>query len=135
MEKKRSQIRSEIKTLIHDFKQDAQTLSAKIIFPANFTGFSGHFPGEPILPGICQIQCILELLSASLTAEVNLLSVDRAKFLNIVTPNEEIFITGSFERNNNKVSGSFKITKRSDSPEENKEISVSRLKIVGIFDA
>ena len=132
MENGKSRIRSEIRALMRDFKQDKQELSAKFTFPADFIGFSGHFPGNPIVPGICQIQCVLELLSKSVNTVVTLAAVDRAKFINMVIPEEEILVTGNFKKNANKISGSFKITKKPHlHGERKKEISVSRLKITG----
>lgn len=36
--------------------------TASITFPDDFSGFQGHFPGNPIVPAVCQISAI-ELLS------------------------------------------------------------------------
>lgn len=125
----KSRIRHEIMSLMHDFQCDAQTgsISAKFAFPADFTGFSGHFPAESIMPGICQIQCVLELLSKKLKQEVRLTSLRRAKFLNKVAPDDVITIAGTAECNDCFVSGDFIITKKGFP----KEITVSRLKIEG----
>lgn len=127
----RSQIRNEIIALLQDYNCDelTGTISAKFAFPAGFTGFAGHFPGEPILPGICQIQCLLVLLSRQLGKDVNLVSVKRAKFLNTVIPEDQIFVKGDAAVNENSVIGTFVITKNCES----REITVSRLKIEGEF--
>ena len=125
----KSRIRHEIMSSLHDFQCEVQTgkISAKFAFPADFTGFSGHFPVEPIMPGICQIQCVLELLSKQFQQEVRLVALKRAKFLNKVVPDDVIMITGTAKYNDCFVTGDFIITKKGFP----KEITVSRLMIEG----
>src|SRR5690349_11916494 len=36
-------------------------LVAVAVFPAEYTGFDGHFPGRPILPGFVQIQLAIDI--------------------------------------------------------------------------
>jgi len=119
-------IRDEIKNSMTDIyfnKEDE--ISAKFTFLNNFTGFSGHFPSNPVLPGVCQIQCVLLLLSEKYGKELQIQSVSRAKFLNTVSPGEEITIQGSCRDSENIISGKFKITKKSPDKREN----VSRISL------
>jgi 3-hydroxyacyl-[acyl-carrier-protein] dehydratase len=48
--------------------------------------YQGHFPGNPVVPGVCQIQMIKEIFSEVLHKEVSLVNSDNIKFLNIIIP-------------------------------------------------
>lgn len=50
--------------------------------------FNGHFPGNPILPGVCSIQIIGELISLNFGNEYHLVSSDNIKFISLVNPLE-----------------------------------------------
>lgn len=122
-----SPIRSEINALIRDIKTGGQDdgLSARFKFPQSFSGFDGHFPGNPVLPGVCQIQCAVSLLSRSLSAQIKLSSIVKAKFLNSVGPEEEILVSGTKNSNQDMIEGKFKISKIMN----NQVINVSRIQI------
>jgi len=50
--------------------------------------FKGHFPGQPVLPGVCQIEMVKELVEASLGRKVRLNQASNIKYIEIVNPNE-----------------------------------------------
>ena len=42
------------------FEADGQgNLSARFVFPGDFLGFQGHFPDNPVLPGVCMVQAVM----------------------------------------------------------------------------
>lgn len=55
--------------------------------------FSGHFPGEPILPGIGQISLISEILKKQYPPDVSMWisEVSRLRFRRIVRPDETMY--------------------------------------------
>jgi 3-hydroxyacyl-[acyl-carrier-protein] dehydratase len=55
---------------------------------ANHAIFNGHFPGNPVTPGVVQMEIIKELLSEGLGKTVQLLSMSNCKYLAILNPNE-----------------------------------------------
>lgn len=59
-------------------------------FPADFIGFQGHFPGKSILPGACQIQCLLTLLERLSGKTLALREIVLAKYTTPVFPDEVI---------------------------------------------
>ena len=71
---------------------------ASRIFKDNEYFFSGHFPGQPIVPGVILIEALAQtagvIVSASLTEynkkSVLFMSVNKAKFRKPVLPNEKI---------------------------------------------
>jgi 3-hydroxyacyl-[acyl-carrier-protein] dehydratase len=50
--------------------------------------FKGHFPGNPILPGVCSLQIIKEIISKSVNLNLTLIHADNIKFLAVVNPDE-----------------------------------------------
>ncbi len=61
-------------------------------FPVDFAGFSGHFPGYPILPAIVQLQCVACLAGEHAGMPLRLAAVEDAKFLIPIRPDQEILI-------------------------------------------
>lgn len=59
-------------------------LEADFHFGPDFAGFDGHFPGNPILPGIAQIMAVA--LTARPDGRAKLLQVGRTKFSSMVRP-------------------------------------------------
>ncbi|HBH23879.1 MAG TPA: 3-hydroxyacyl-ACP dehydratase [Cytophagales bacterium] len=50
--------------------------------------FKGHFPGKPILPGVCQVEIIAELLEEIFEKSYRLEDANMIKFQALVDPNE-----------------------------------------------
>ena len=59
-------------------------------FPATLTAFRGHFPGEPVLPGVCSIQAALLATEADRGQRLRLAAIRSAKFLAFVPPDGEV---------------------------------------------
>lgn len=55
-------------------------------FNAGHQIFHGHFPGNPVVPGVCQVQMIKELLELTLHKEMVLVKSDNIKFLAMISP-------------------------------------------------
>ncbi|NDV26734.1 3-hydroxyacyl-ACP dehydratase FabZ family protein [Desulfovibrio sp. JC010] len=65
------------------------------IFKESFPGFDGHFPGNPILPGVIQTMLgqtsSMEALKREFPAEkLSLQSITRCKFLRPIRPMEKL---------------------------------------------
>jgi 3-hydroxyacyl-[acyl-carrier-protein] dehydratase len=48
--------------------------------------YRGHFPGNPVVPGVCQIEMIKEIFSEIIHKNVLLAASDAIKFLAIIVP-------------------------------------------------
>jgi len=48
--------------------------------------FGGHFPGQPVVPGVCMMQTIQELLEGALGKKVLLQRAANMKFLHMIDP-------------------------------------------------
>lgn len=59
---------------------------AKVKLDAKHPIFEGHFPGNPVLPGVCQIQIVEEMLSKVSGRKQQLKTSGYIKFLHTVNP-------------------------------------------------
>lgn len=48
--------------------------------------FEGHFPGQPVVPGVCMMQMVKEILEQALGKQTKLASAGELKFLKIIDP-------------------------------------------------
>src|SRR5215469_7411468 len=83
---------------IIDIRGDQSAIGIKNV-TANEPQFLGHFPGNPVFPGVVLIQgmaqtagaiCILSQASASTSPKVFFLTIDKAKFRKPVVPGDTI---------------------------------------------
>jgi hypothetical protein len=59
-------------------------------FPPGFAGFRGHFPGNPVLPGVCIVQAALLMVQRWRGQPAVLRELSHAKFYAPVGPDEEL---------------------------------------------
>lgn len=98
-------IKREIRRYVQDTKRLGDDEWQRFFcFPADFIGFAGHFPGQPILPAILQI-CMVRLFWSDVVSPVDSLDVISAKFLKPVLPDQEIMVSLSGEKAEFFVSG------------------------------
>ncbi len=76
--------------------------TAKSIFTINPHNdiFKGHFPGNPVLPGVCMIQIIKDIVAQISGCDIMLNEANTIKFQNPVIPEENAEITGDFKIRN-----------------------------------
>lgn len=58
--------------------------------------YPGHFPGNPVVPGVCQIQMILELAGLIINKPVKLDHADNIKFLSLIVPEQNPILDFEF---------------------------------------
>lgn len=81
--------------LINDFfhiietKKTEGSILSTIKLNASHQIFDGHFPNNPVTPGVVQLQIVKEILEKSLNKECLLKEVGRCKFMAILNPNED----------------------------------------------
>jgi 3-hydroxyacyl-[acyl-carrier-protein] dehydratase len=54
--------------------------------------FNGHFPGTPVVPGVCMMQMVKEVIEDVAGKETKLVRADHMKFLTVINPNENKLI-------------------------------------------
>ncbi len=70
--------------------------------------FSGHFPGEPILPGIAQLEMALDGIKQLNQKNLKISGVRRVRFKQFIRPNDKIKIKVAL-REGDVLSYSFRI--------------------------
>lgn len=50
--------------------------------------YQGHFPGNPISPGVCSIQTIRECCEEALDCPLRIDTIDQCRFLSLLTPDK-----------------------------------------------
>lgn len=89
---------------------DARSLSADVFVPPESPWFSGHFPGNPILPGVAQLRMVVDAIRHAFDESVRVVEVSRVRFKQMVLPGDRLVVTA--EARPNKVgSYTFRITK------------------------
>lgn len=68
------------------FNKNEEGITAHIKLNPKHEIFKGHFPGKPIMPGVCMIQIIKELTERSLGKDLFLSIASNVKFMAIINP-------------------------------------------------
>ena len=64
-----------------------QQFTVVTLLNANHPIYQGHFPGNPVVPGVCQIQMVKELVEKTVSHKLRLTESDNIKFLAMINPN------------------------------------------------
>lgn len=75
-------------SLIEILKTEKGEMAARVTTDSSSPWFSGHFPDNPILPGIAQLKMVADLIALSREDDVLLQGLSRVKFRKIVRPGE-----------------------------------------------
>ncbi|MDP2645204.1 MAG: hypothetical protein Q8P24_09710 [Desulfobacterales bacterium] len=89
-------------------KSGSSQISADIFVPPDSPWFCGHFPGEPILPGIAQLGMVYDAISQSGDRNLEISNISRVRFKQMIRPNDQLNITVQ-PRNDRGKSYSFRI--------------------------
>jgi 3-hydroxyacyl-[acyl-carrier-protein] dehydratase len=54
--------------------------------------YKGHFPQMPVVPGVCQVQIIKELLEDRLDKKLLMISGDNIKFTGMIVPTQNALV-------------------------------------------
>jgi len=71
---------------------DSKEISADIQVPRDSTWFSGHFPGDPILPGIAQLGMVFDAIRQLGNQNIKISSINRVRFKQIIRPDDHLEI-------------------------------------------
>jgi 3-hydroxyacyl-[acyl-carrier-protein] dehydratase len=66
----------------------ANTVFALITFDKSHKIFEGHFPGHPVVPGVCMMQTVREIMEQTVSKKLKIVTGDNMKFLSIINPEE-----------------------------------------------
>ena len=87
-------IRKQLKDVLSITPAGRRTFTGEFELAPDFVGFRGHFPGAPVLPGVCLIVTALLAAEATLDKALFMTRVKSAKFFSPVGPGVRIQISG-----------------------------------------
>ena len=73
---------------VNQLQQDEGSIKASIAFNADHDIFKGHFPAIPVVPGVCMMQIVKEVLEQHLLQLLTLSQSSQIKFLMLITPKD-----------------------------------------------
>lgn len=82
---------SQWRVLTRVLQVSATEISAEVIVPPNSLWFCGHFPKDPVLPAIAQLNIIYDIIQQF--HSVHLIEIKRVRFRRIIRPNERIYVS------------------------------------------
>lgn len=71
---------------VQSFEQNDTGVTVTIQIHKEHEIFMGHFPGNPVMPGVCMIQIIKELTEKATGKELFLSVSSNIKFMTIINP-------------------------------------------------
>jgi len=83
--------------IIKDIHSGGNETEAVLEINAEHEIFRGHFPGQPVVPGVCMMQIIREILEKVLSKKTRLIRADHAKFLSMIDPRVNPMIKASLK--------------------------------------
>ena len=83
---------------VHELQPSEFSLSCILVFNAHHPVFQGHFPGQPVVPGVCMVQIIKELLEQQLDEKLFLVNAPQIKFLRLITPDISPLVSMEWEK-------------------------------------
>jgi 3-hydroxyacyl-[acyl-carrier-protein] dehydratase len=82
---------------IHSLTEKENTIQASVLLQADHAIFKGHFPGQPVLPGVCMLEMITEIAGQNLNKQFRIKAASLIKFLRMIDPQKNTRI--NFEIN------------------------------------
>ncbi|MBP5241827.1 MAG: hypothetical protein J6Z26_08005 [Bacteroidales bacterium] len=73
-------------TIVARHESDPLHIRCDVEFNVDHEIFKAHFPGNPIVPGVCSLEIIRQMATALLGGVIRIPSVKNMKFINVMTP-------------------------------------------------
>lgn len=81
-------------------------LKARMAINKTHRIFEGHFPGLPVVPGVCMLQMVREIMEVHAGHDLKITASDNMKFLSVLNPeqNAEVEATINYSEEGNRFS-------------------------------
>lgn len=72
-------------------------IAATIIIDPAHKIFEGHFPGQPVVPGVCQMQMLKEIMEMVTEKKLDVVKAYDMKFLAVIDPSKNSQVSVSIK--------------------------------------
>lgn len=72
-------------------------VNATLLINTSHKIFDGHFPGQPVVPGVCMMQMMKEIMEQVTGKKMDLIKSSEMKFLAIINPLENNHIQATLK--------------------------------------
>ncbi|MDO6429980.1 3-hydroxyacyl-ACP dehydratase [Flavitalea sp. BT771] len=73
---------------ILEMTSEASSLKASLQLHEDHQIYQGHFPGQPVVPGVCLMEMVKELTALAMKKTLELQKADNIKFLQPIDPHD-----------------------------------------------
>jgi 3-hydroxyacyl-[acyl-carrier-protein] dehydratase len=77
---------------IQAMTENEKGIQASAMLRPDHAIFKGHFPGQPVLPGVCMLEMITEITGRHLNQRLRITEAPLIKFLNMIDPGKDPLI-------------------------------------------
>ncbi|MGI9552102.1 MAG: 3-hydroxyacyl-ACP dehydratase [Aurantibacter sp.] len=78
---------------VNSFESNEVEVVATVSLNKDHEIFEGHFPGNPVMPGVCMIQMVKELTERATEKSLFLSNCSNIKFMAIIDPEKNQLLT------------------------------------------
>ncbi len=82
---------------IQSLKEENNKIESAVQLNSHHDIFKGHFPGQPVLPGVCMMQMITEITGKFLKQALHISGAPLIKFLRMIDPEKTPLILFEIE--------------------------------------
>ena len=72
-------------------------VKAELVINTRHKIFEGHFPGQPVVPGVCMMQMVKEIMEEVTKKKMDLVKAHEMKFLAIIDPAQNNIISATLK--------------------------------------
>lgn len=83
--------------------RDAESFTAKLVFPANSDYYDGHFPTFKLLPAVVQVDMVMRLSRTFLDVPKEMERIQRTKFANPILPDVPVVLKVTYKAETGKL--------------------------------
>src|ERR1041384_2991215 len=88
---------------VSELEQEDGSLSCTLHYNAAHKIFEGHFPGNPIVPGVCTMAIVKEQLEKAVGHRLRLKESKTVKFLSLITPTMSPRLTVNWKEESGRI--------------------------------
>lgn len=89
---------------LHPVETTDSSLKCKVVFNQNHPVFLGHFPSQPVVPGVCMMQLVKASIEMISSYSLVLRTAPQVKFLRLITPDISPMLTLNWKDMEGKLS-------------------------------